>query len=71
MMNKNERGAGAGGSGGLKIFLEFGLLIALLAGFNFYSYFNSGSKLFLVVAIICLAALAGWTAFYLLYVRRK
>ena len=55
---------------GLKIFLEFWLLIALLAAFNFYSYYKSGSKLFLAVAIICCAALLVWAAFYFVYVRR-
>ena len=55
----------------LKIFLEFWLLIALLAGFNFYSYFSNGSKLFLVVAIICVAGFIGWALFYLLYMRKS
>ena len=55
---------------GLKIFLEFWLLIAVLAGFNFYMYFGTGSKLFLVVGIICVAGFIGWAMFYLLYVRK-
>ncbi len=55
----------------LKIFLEFWLLIALLAGFNLYNYFTGGSKMFLVVGIICVAALIGWALFYLFYVRRR
>ena len=54
-----------------KIFLEFWLLIALLAVFNFYSYFNNGSKLFLVVAIICAVGFIGWALFYFLYIRRS
>jgi hypothetical protein len=55
----------------LKIFLEFWLLIGLLAGFNLYNYFRGGSKMFLVVGIICVAALIGWALFYLLYVKRR
>ena len=55
----------------LKIFLEFWLLIGLLAGFNLYSYFSGGSKMFLVVGIICVAAMIGWALFYFLYVRRR
>ena len=55
----------------LKIFLEFWLLIGLLAGFNLYNYFQGGSKLFLVVGIVCVVAMIGWVLFYLLYVRRR
>ena len=55
----------------LKIFLEFWLLIGLLAAFNFYSYFRNGSKLFLVVGIICVLGFVGWALFYLLYVRKS
>jgi fatty acid desaturase len=55
----------------LKIFLEFWLLIGLLAGLNLYTYFRGGSKMFLVVGIICVAAFIGWALFYLLYVRRR
>jgi hypothetical protein len=53
----------------LKIFLEFWLLIGLLAGFNLYSYFRGGSKMFLVVGIICVVGFIGWALFYLFYVR--
>ena len=55
----------------LKIFLEFWLLIAVLAGFNLYSYFSGGSKMFLVVGIICVLGFIGWATFYLFYVRRR
>jgi len=55
----------------LKIFLEFGLLIALLAAFNLYNYVHNGSKLFLVVGIISILGLLGWSLFYLLYVRKS
>ncbi len=55
---------------GLKIFLEFWLLIGLLAGFNFYMYYRSGRTMFLAVAILCVAGFVGWALFYLLYVRR-
>jgi hypothetical protein len=62
----NEQGKRA-----LKIFLEFWLLIGLLAGFNIYNYIQNGSKLFLVVGIICITGFVGWALFYLLYVRRN
>ena len=55
---------------GLKMFLEFWLLIAVLGGFNFYMYFGGRSKMFLVVGIICVAGFIGWAIFYLLYVRK-
>ena len=55
---------------GLTLFLEFWLLIALLGGFNFYSYFSGGSKLFLVVGIVCGVVFVGWALFYIFYVRR-
>ena len=58
------------GSTGLKIFLEFSVLIALLAAFNLYSYFRGGSKMFLVVGIIAVVVFIGWIIFYLLYVRK-
>ncbi|MEK6325884.1 MAG: hypothetical protein AABN33_29965 [Acidobacteriota bacterium] len=62
---------GEAGKRELKIFLEFGLLIGLLTAFNFYNYFRSGSKLFLVVGIICILGFIGWALFYLLYVRKS
>jgi hypothetical protein len=43
----------------------------MLAGFNFYMYFGNGSKMFLVVGIICVAGFIGWAMFYLLYVRKS
>ena len=63
---KNEEGKRE-----LKIFLEFWLLIGLLAGFNLYNYFSGGSRMFLVVGIICVLGFIGWALFYLLYVRRR
>ena len=62
---KNEEGKRE-----LKIFLEFWLLIGLLAGFNLYYYFSGGSKMFLVVGIICVLGFIGWALFYLLHIRR-
>lgn len=59
------------GKRALKIFLQFWLLIGLLAGFNLYNYFRNGSKLFLVVAIICVAGFIGWALFYLLYASKS
>jgi hypothetical protein len=55
----------------LKIFLEFWLLIGLLAGFNLYNYYRGGSKLFLAVGLICVVAFVGWALFYILYIRRN
>ena len=59
------------GNPALKIFLQFWLLMGLLAGFNFYSYFRRGARLFLVVGIICVVVFIGWALFYVLYVRKK
>jgi hypothetical protein len=59
------------GKRALKIFLEFWLLIGLLAGFNLYNYFRRGSRLFLVVGIICIVGFVGWALFYLFYVRKS
>ena len=56
---------------GFKIFLEFWLLIGLLAGFNLYNYFRGGSKLFLAVGMVCVAGFIGWALFYLFYVRKS
>ena len=58
------------GNKGLKIFLEFWLLIGVLAGFNFYMYFGGRSKMFLIGGIICAAAFVGWAMFYIFYVRK-
>ncbi|HSB08288.1 MAG TPA: hypothetical protein VLM38_02165 [Blastocatellia bacterium] len=57
------------GKRGLRLFLEFWLLIGVLAGFNLYSYFRGGSGLFLVVGVICVVAFIGWAMFYVFYVR--
>jgi len=59
------------GNRGLKLFLEFWLLIGVLAAFNLYSYFRGGSKLFLVVGVIAVFAFIGWALFYIIYVRAK
>jgi len=56
---------------GLRLFLQYGGLILLLAVFNFYNYFKSGRGLSLTVALVCLAGLTGWILFYVLYVRKK
>lgn len=61
---------GGEGKRELKIFLEFWLLIGLLAGFNLYNYYRGGSRLFLAVGIICVVAFVGWALFYVLYIRR-
>jgi len=58
------------GKQGLKIFLQFWLLIALLAAFNIYNYIRSGSGMFLIVGIVCIAVFIGWALFYALYVRK-
>jgi hypothetical protein len=55
---------------GLKLFLEFWLLIGLLAGFNFYMYYRGGALMFLVVGIVCVVGFIGWALFYLFYVRK-
>ena len=62
----NEEGKRA-----LKIFLEFWLLIGLLAAFNIYNYVRSGSKLFLAVGAICITGFIGWALFYVFYVRKQ
>jgi|GEM_PF-1289380 len=59
------------GKRALRIFLEFWLLIGLLAGFNLYNYFRSGGKLFLFVSIVCVVGFIGWALFYFLYVRKS
>jgi fatty acid desaturase len=61
---------GEEGKRGLKIFLEFWLLIGVLAGFNFYMYFGGGSKMFLIVGILSVIVFIGWAMFYVLYVRK-
>ena len=63
--------AGEAGKRELKIFLEFWFLIGLLAAFNLYNYFSGGSKLFLIVGIICVVSFIGWALFYVSYVRRR
>lgn len=55
---------------GLRVFLQFWLLIALLAAFNIYNYIRNGSKMFLIVGIICIVVWVGWVLFYALYVRK-
>jgi hypothetical protein len=69
-MSENEKSTSAEGKRELKVFLEFWLLIGLLAGFNLYNYYRGGAKMFLVVGLICVAAFIGWALFYLLYVRK-
>ena len=56
---------------GLRVFLQYWVLIAVLGGFNVYTYIKKGNKLSLVVAIVCGLAFAGWLLFYIVYVRKK
>jgi hypothetical protein len=58
------------GKRGLKIFLEFWILIGALAAFNFYNYSRNGSKLFLAVAILCVVGFVVWAVAYFFYFRR-
>jgi hypothetical protein len=58
------------GNRGLKLFLEFWLLIAFLAGFNFYMYHERGRTMFLIVGLVSAAVFIGYGLFYLLYVRK-
>ena len=69
-MSDREKRPGDDGKRELKIFLEFWLLIGLLAAFNLYNYYRGGAKTFLVVGIICVAAFIGWALFYFLYARK-
>jgi hypothetical protein len=55
---------------GLKVFLQYWVLFALLAAFNFFYYFKSGRRMFLVVAIVCVVVFIGWVIFYIYYVRK-
>jgi hypothetical protein len=55
----------------LRIFLQFSLLIALMAGVNLYLYLKEGRSFSLIVAIICGIALIGWVYYYRRYVRVK
>ncbi len=56
---------------GLRVFLQYWVLIALLCGFNIYNYMKKGSLLSLTVAILCGVVFIGWVSFYLFYVRGK
>jgi hypothetical protein len=56
---------------GLRIFLQYWVLIAILATFNFYKYFTGKNILSLIIAILCTAIFVGWVLFYLYYVRGK
>jgi hypothetical protein len=59
------------GKQGLRIFLQYWLLIAVLGAFNFYRYATTRATLSLVVGIGCAVVFVGWVLFYLFYVRKK
>jgi hypothetical protein len=56
---------------GVRIFLQYWVLIAALGGFNVYRYVTTKSTASLIVAIVCAAVFVGWVGFYFLYVRKK
>ncbi len=56
---------------GLRIFLQYWVLIALLGAFNLYKYFSGNSVLFLIMGIACALAFLGWALFYFYYVRGR
>ena len=55
---------------GLRLFLTYWALFAALGGLNVYNYVHKGSKLSLVVAIVCGVIFVGWAVFYFVYFRR-
>ena len=59
------------GKRGARIFLQYSLLILVLAGFNLYRYFTGGGRMFLIAGIVCVAAFIGWIFFYVFYVRSE
>ena len=59
------------GNRGLKLFLELWVLIALLAAFNYYMYYDGHQKKFLVMGIGTTVAFVSFGLFYLLYVRQS
>jgi hypothetical protein len=59
------------GPSGIRIFLQYWLLIAVMGAFNFYQYGTTKNILSLVVAIICSLVFIGWVLFYYFYVRKK
>ena len=61
---------GEEGKRGLKIFLQYGALFAVLGGVNIYMYFTRGKSLNIVVAALCGAVVVGWAVFYFYYVRK-
>jgi len=70
MNQPGTEGKGEAARRGLKIFLQFALLIGLLAAFNIYNYFRTTRRLFLVVGVVCVVFFIGWALFYVLYVRK-
>jgi hypothetical protein len=56
---------------GLRIFLQYWLLIALLAAFNYYKYFTTKSTLSLIMAVATTLIFVGWVLFYYYFVRGK
>ena len=59
------------GDRGLRIFLQYSLFIAVIAGFNLYNYFTGGGRLFLIMGLASVAGLIGWAIFYFRYVRAE
>jgi hypothetical protein len=55
---------------GLRIFLQFWGLLAVLAGFNIYNYTRLHTKLSLAGAIVCVAAFISWGLAYRFYFGR-
>ena len=55
----------------LRIFIQFSLLIALMAGVNLYLYFIEGTLMSLAVAVLSGISFIGWVYFYKRYVRVK
>jgi hypothetical protein len=59
------------GKQGLRIFLQYWLLIAVLGAFNFYRFFTTRATLSLIVGIACATVFIGWVLFYFYYVRGR
>ncbi len=55
----------------LRMFLQYGGLILLVAAYNFYNYYRGVGLFALVVGLLCVVGLLVWIGAYLFYFRIK
>ncbi len=55
----------------MRMLFQYGLLILLVAAYNFYNYYRGYGLFSLIVGLLCVVGLGVWVGAYFFYFRAK